>query len=777
MFILFFAAELSIWHGDYIDASVIIAIMFINALIFYVQTYSTSRVLRSLEKKSKQTVKVTRDKHEVTIPATDIVPGDIVSLAEGEKIPADGRLLSTQQLRVNEAQLTGESEPISKSPQPVHSESPIYERTSMLYQGSFIVSGTAQYVITATGNTTEFSSIAQLVKDQPNESPIQQKISKLITQIVIITSIGSVVMLGLALIRGIELVESLRFVMALLVSVVPEGLPVAISVVLVLGMRRMAKKRALVQTMRSIETIGAVTAIATDKTGTLTRNKLALEKIWKLPGGTVNIATIGIKTLTTNGLLNTLNDPLDIAISTYAQKNGASLPKQAPHTSLPFDQESAMSGNIWHRGSDFHFYAKGAPERIIARSRLTETEREKITQALHDFTSHGYRVIALAEAPLKKPFSSFETMPKQLKLQFKGLIAVADQLRPEAKTAISAAKRAGISVCMITGDHVETAYYIGKQLGMVTDREQVFDSRRLEVMSDEELEKHISNIGVFARVVPEQKYRILGILKRHNIAAMTGDGVNDVPALSNAHVGVGMGSGSHIAKDASDMILLDDNFKTIIDGVREGRTIIANVSRMLFYLLSTNLGEMLVMVAALIIGLPLPLVPLQILWVNLLTDTSMVVPLGLEPTSKNVMRSQPRSLDAPIIPRYLIYRMLLIASTIAVITLAVFVYYLQTVGLEYARTAAFNTLVVTQIASAFAARSHSMSAFKRLKVFSLPFYIGLGLALVTHLVVLLTPVGDLLHVGHISLTDLAITSTIAFILPLAVSEIHKLSRR
>jgi Ca2+-transporting ATPase len=308
---------------------------------------------------------------------------------------------------------------------------------------------------------------------------------------------------------------------------------------------------------------------------------------------------------------------------------------------------------------------------------------------------------------------------------------------------------------------------------MVERRDQVFDSRRISMMSDEELEAVIDSIRVFSRVIPEHKYRILSLLKKHNITAMTGDGVNDVPALTNAHVGVAMGSGASIAKDAGDIILLDDNFKSIVDAMREGRAIYANIRRMLFYLLSTNSGEVLTMIGALIVGLPAPLMPVQILWINLVTDTSMVIPLGLEPGEKTHMTSKPKRPNAPILTKFIISRMVLIALSMAVMTLTLYGLYSADHGHEYGRTIAFNALVVMQWANAFCARSDSESILKRIRVFNGKFYAGLTIAVSLQMLVLSGPLGDALHVSHVNISDLAITGTIAFAVPIILTEIHK----
>ncbi|QQG50517.1 MAG: cation-transporting P-type ATPase [Candidatus Saccharibacteria bacterium] len=771
MLVLFIAALISVWHKDYLDAGIIGTIMAASATIYYIQRFSTERILRSLRKHEAQAVDVLRDGKETEIDSSLLVPGDIITLTEGEKIPADARIIESRSLRVDESQLTGESLPIDKQSEPLGEGKEVYEQSNMLFQGSFVVAGTAIAIVTTTGNDTEFGQLAALTKDSATESPVQKKIDKLLTQIIAVVGAVATVAFMLALARGMELTESLKFVLALSVSAVPESLPVAISVVLVLGMRRMAAKKALIRTMRSIETIGVITTIATDKTGTLTKNQLTVQETWQFHKDTRKF--IRSIAYAVNHSSHKTHDPLDTALANFAEEKGTKEPAYQPFATLPFDQSVAMSGNVWHNGSDYHLAIKGAPEHVLARCDLTENEREIASAELHKLTASGYRVVAVAHSDLSKPIEDFDDLKGRHPLEFDGYVAIADILRPEAKKSIQAALRAGVTVRMITGDHFETAYHIGKQLGMVTSRDQVFDSRRMNVMSDEQLEKIIENTRVFSRVVPEHKYRILELLKKNNITAMTGDGVNDVPALANAHVGVAMGSGAGIAKDAGDIILLNDNFKSIVDAMHEGRTIFANIRRMLFYLLSTNAGEVITMIGSLAIGLPIPLVPVQILWVNLVTDTALVIPLGLEPGEKTNMTKKPAQPNAPILSKFLISRMILVALTMAMLTISMYAFFSAQFGHEYGRTIAFSALVTMQWANAFNARSDEESIFVRIRTFNGKFVAGLSIAITLQMLVLFGPLGQFLHVSPVAINDLAVTGAIAFIVPILFVEIHK----
>ena len=769
MLVLLIAAIISLWHGEAIDAIIIFVIAAISAVIFYIQRFSTDRVLRSLSRHDAQKVDVHRVNRTTRVDASQLVPGDVVSLAEGEKVPADIRLLRSANLRVDEAQLTGESLPISKQTDALTGSKEIYEQTNMLFQGSFVVSGTGTGVVVATGNQTEFGNLAMLSRRESTQSPVQRKIDTLITRVIAAVSAIALVAFGLSLLRGMDVLESLRFVMALAVSAVPESLPIAISVVLVLGMRRMAAKKALVHQMRAIETIGVITTIATDKTGTLTKNKLTVQQTWTPDEATENIdRIIG---LVVNHAHAKSHDPLDIALNEYARKQSAA-PRHTPVRDLPFSQAYAMSATIWHHGRQFRLYVKGAPEAILAACRVSARTKKRAQQMLDEMTARGYRVIGLAAGELDEAIDGFDQLGKQ-RLTLAGFVAVADVLRPEAPRAIRAALKAGVSVRMITGDHFETAYQIGRELGMVETRDEVFDCRDMAKLSDEQLDAIVTKTKVFSRVIPEQKYRLLTILKKHHITAMTGDGVNDVPALTNAHVGVAMGSGSHIAKDAGDIILLNDNFKTIIDAMREGRTIIANIRRMLFYLLSTNTGELITMLGALLIGIKTPLEPVQILWVNLVTDTSMVIPLGLEPGEKQAMNRSPENPDAPILSHQMIWRMVIVAATMSVMALAVYIFFEKHYDHNYAQTLAFISLVVSQWANAFNARSDSESIFTRLKVMNASFYAGIGLSVMLQLLVFFGPLGTILHITPINFWHGALIGLASFVIPITTCEIHK----
>ena len=773
MLVLFIAVIISFLHHAVFDAIIILAIMLISAVIYYIQMFSTERILRALQKHTTQKVEVIRGGETRYINDTDLVPGDIIQLNEGDKIPADIRLIAANSLRVDESVLTGESVPVNKQTDALPSKKEVYEQANMLFQGAFVVAGQATGVVVFTGNSTEFGRIASLSRKNAgdNTSPVQKKIDQLLTKIIMAVGGLAVVAFTLALIRGIELSEAIRFVLALSVSAVPESLPVAISVILVFGMRRMAAKKALVRSMKAIETIGVITTIATDKTGTLTENKLSVQESWRPEKNPHHLATIAHRTINHHG--EHTRDPLDIAMIEFTRAEDIVQLKGDPIKKLPFDQAYAMSGNIWHHKGVYDLVIKGAPEHVMDRSKMSTAERAEADLALNALTSRGYRVIALATSTIDKPLDAFHELSSRHTFSFVGFLGVADSLRPTARRAILTAQRAGVTVRMITGDHFETAYHIGKQLGLVESRDQVFDSRLIGELTDTQLKKRVESSFVFSRVTPENKFRILQTLKIKEVTAMTGDGVNDVPALSSAHVGVAMGSGSQIAKDAGDIILLNNNFEGIIRAMKEGRIIFSNIRRMLFYLLSTNIGEVLTALTAIAIGLPMPLSPVQILWVNLVTDTAMVIPLGLEPGEKNTMRAKPISPKAPLLSRYMIFRIILVALTMATMAVTMYAYFSAQYGAAYGHTVAFCALVVMQWANAFNARSTLQSLFTRLKVMNKPFYIGLVISIIFQILAVFGPLQGLLGVTPIALGDLFIISAIAFLVPILVVEIHK----
>lgn len=772
MLVLVAAGGVSLWQREFVDAIIIFAIIMISAVIDWFQQWSTERILRSLRHREHEDVEVYRDNIITRVKTEHLVCGDIIILQEGQKIPADARLIESNNLHVDESMLTGESLSVKKTTKQLKGDREVYNQLNMLFSGSFVVTGSGIAAITAIGNDTEFGRLAKLASKIDEKSPVQKKIDDIIRKVILAVFVLAGITLVLELIRGIELVEALRFILAFSVSAVPEGLPVAIAVVLALGMRRMAEEKALVRNMRAIENIGLVTTIATDKTGTLTRNELRVQDVWS---PRFNPQAFALQTaFSLNMTKGSISDPLDNALLMYAQKYKVNAPHNLANAELvqvlPFDYRYSMSGNVWRFEKKFEVYVKGAPEKIINQCKMSAAEEDNAMEQLHSFAGKGFRVIAFAQISLSDKIDKLSEIPVK-KMKLIGLMAIADELRPRVEAAIRESAGAGVQVRMITGDHSETAYHIAKKIGIANDSLQVYDSRRLMKLNPSELATVVENTRVYARVIPEAKHLILNELNKTDITAMTGDGVNDVPALSRAHVGISMGSGAAIAKDASDIVLLDNNFRSIVTAVHEGRTIVANIRRILVYLLATNAGEVLTTIGALLIGLPLPVLAVQILWINLVTDTFMVIPLGLEPGNKNDMKHPPAKANAPILSNYLISRIVLAALAMSIISLTVFVIFLSTHGEAEARSATFLVLVVIQWINAIAMRGEA-PVYRLLRIKNRAFTFALIAAIIVQVVVMLTPFSSILHLNTIH-ADSWLACLVAAIVMLAIIEIHK----
>lgn len=768
--VLVVAVVISFLSHETLDGIIILIIIAVNTAIYYSQQYATSRVLRSLKKHNEQYVSVLRDAIATTLSSRLLVPGDIILLSEGQRVPADARVVHEENLYADESTLTGESLPIKKVSNALSEDKQLYERVNMLFAGTYIISGSARALVVATGPLTEFGRIAKLAVEEEPQGPMQQKINAIVSRLIKVLALVALIVFALSLLRGIPTSEALRFVMSMSVAAVPEDLPIALTIILVLGMRRMAKKNALVRSTKAIEDIGLTTVVATDKTGTLTKNNLQVTEAWN-GRPNVNLKEAGLKALG-----NTLNivEPFDQALKKFAGN-------EAAHNSTllknyPFNQLQRMSGALWNEAGQHVLYVKGAPEHLLNLCNLDNRRRSKAESELHRLIAKGFRVIAFAKTALS-------SVPADLKsinaagFDFLGFIAFADELRPESKAAIDSAHQAGISVKMITGDHFETAFQIGQALGISSHRDQVILGGDLP-HREEELTSLLKVKSIFARILPEQKFNILKALKRSEITAMTGDGVNDVPALTNAHVGIAMGSGNDIAKDAGDIVLLNNSFSSIISAISESRAIYDNIKRMLFYLLSTTLGEILTMIGALLVGLPLPVTAIQILWINLVTDTALVIPLGLEPPEEDHMKRPPRHPKAPILDRVILTRICLVGAAMAAMTLAVFGALIhEGYSLEYAQTIAFMMLVAAQWMNAFNARSERLSAIRRARIPNYKLLAGLSIAVLLQLLVMFGPLKEIFGIQAVSSTHLAIGALGVVIAVYTAVELHKLYYR
>ncbi|HER34847.1 MAG TPA: HAD family hydrolase, partial [Halothiobacillaceae bacterium] len=673
IYLLLGAAALSLATGHAIDAAVIAGVVLLNTILGASQEYKAGRALGALRELAAPHAKVIRDGREVEIHSEEIVPGDILSLETGDLVGADARVIQGVELHANESALTGEVEPVHKVPGVVEADSPLAERRNMVWMSTAVTAGRGRVVVVGTGMDTELGRIAGQVRQAGREqTPLQRRMARLG---VILGAAGvglAVLIFLLGLLRGYELVEMLLFAVAVAVSAIPEGLPAVISVTLALGVQRMARRNAIIRHLPAVETLGSTTVICSDKTGTITRNEMTVTALWT-PAGTYVVTGSGleatgevhpegepdqggelsddIRTLLRIGLLcnnaslarqddgwSIMGTPTEGAILIAAHKARMDVEElfgaQPRLAEVPFSSEHKYMATL-HSAQTGGTVAmvKGAPDRVLGFCThvliegqtvdLTDERRAQIEAANQGFAGQALRVVAGAIRPLPRESEELKREDIEEGLVFVGLWAMVDPPRPEAIQAVADAQGAGIRVVMITGDHAVTAQAIARQAGIIGDDSgKVLTGRDIDAMTPEQLQERVKSVSVFARVSPAHKLQILRAMKANGeIVAMTGDGVNDAPALKGADIGVAMGrGGTEVAKEAADMVLADDDFATIVYAVEDGRVTFSNLQRVVFFLITTNLGEIITLVAALMIGLPLPLTAIMILWINLVTD-------------------------------------------------------------------------------------------------------------------------------------------------------------
>lgn len=777
MIILVIALILSIVQQSWTEVAVIALDMALDVAVFYIQRFSTERVLNSLKEKTIQQITVLRDSKEIEVDASELVPGDIVVLHEGDRIPADGRIINESGLLTNESMLTGESEAIAKDAKAISGKKKVYEQRNMVFAGSFVITGSSRFVVTATGNNTEYGKIASLASGASVTSPIQDKINSLVVKIAGIILIVAGIVLVVQLIDGIPFYDAIQFTLAMIVSAVPEDLPIVTAIILAIGAVRLARKSALIKELRAIQSIGIVTTIASDKTGTLTENKLSLRDSWSpeikktLKNNEAFFTTIAQSAVP----VDSATDPLDLAIWNYVKDEAPYLADLKPLKTYAFDQDLKTSGNLFEdKRGRLRLVIKGAPETVLAKcTNMSQSTIKSAESRLEDFSGKGFKVIAIASAKINHEINELNKLTKSDVFTFEGLIAIADTVRAGVIDAIESASTAGVKVKMVTGDHAQTAFAIGRELGLCTEFSEVLDCSKLGDLPDSDLEEQVRNATIFARVTPEDKFRILNIIKKSEVVAMTGDGVNDVPALTNAHVGIAMGNSPSIVQDAGDIVLLDNNFSNIVSAMKEGRVIIANIRRMLIYLLSTNAGEVLATLGALFVSGSQLLLPIQILWINMVTDSLMVVPIGLEPPEREFMSQKPEDKDAPILPKILIKRMAIITITMTAVALGTYYIALSFFSHDEANTLAFTAMVVVQWSNAFCVRGTYESAFKRLRVKNTLFMLAFIAAIILQALVLFGPLSILTKTVPVDTVALIITILVSFAVPIIVTELHK----
>jgi P-type Ca2+ transporter type 2C len=767
--VIVFAALISVWERKWFEAIIISAIIIINAIIYYFQQLSVSKVLKTLKSQDTQKVTALRGGKDERLASELLVPGDIIRISEGMKVPADGRLIDVNHIQCDESVLTGESLPVHKHAGAIEGTKAIYEQDNMLFKGTYIKGGTGLMLVTKTGNQTEFGEINTLAAGADNgKTPVERKIDQLTKRLLVGIGCITAIVFLLAIARGIHLDEALRFTLSLAVSAVPEGLPVALTLVLLLSARKMAKQKALVKKISAVETMGSITMIATDKTGTITKNKLAVADTYT-PFTDKKHFYQSLRASLNNNKSHD-SDPLDILLGETVKRT--TLPKnwKVVHE-FPFDQQLRMSGVVWKHPDGYRLYVKGAPEQVLHHANRA-TFNSDSAKILKLFTNQGFRTLAFAHKTLK-------SLPKELShatlanLTFDGFVGMSDQLRRQVRQAITEAHHAGIKVVMLTGDHLETASHIAHSVGIAHDKKQVTDSTTLASGKLNAIRAELTHAKVFARVLPEHKFTMLKAVKTNEITAMTGDGVNDIPALVEADVGLAMGSGTDAAKDASDIVLMNSNFHTIVNAVRTGRTVLANVKKMLVYLLGTSGGEVLTMLSALALNIPLPITAIMVLWVNLVTDGVSVIPLGLSPSESHQMQQKPRDPKAPLLDRVMLSRAILLAVVMAATILVIFKLNLPK-GEQYAQTMAFLSLICIQWANAFNMNFEYKSWLFNFFKPNFKLYVAIGGSALLNVLVFMTPLRNYFSLSALTMADAVVAITIPMAIALFTCDAHKL---
>ena len=748
-----------------VDAGIIAGVVLVNAIVGYIQEARAENAIAALAESMVAEATVLRAGKKQRLPATELVPGDVILLQSGDKVPADARLVQSRELQIAEAALTGESVPVEKSADlvlPV--DTPLGDRRNMLYATTLVTYGQGVGIVTATGDHTEIGRISQLISQaQELETPLTRKIGEF-SRLLLYALLGvAALAFIIGLLRGQPLAETLTTAIALAVASIPEGLPAAVTVTLAIGVSRMAQRRAIIRKLPAVEALGSTTVICSDKTGTLTQNQMTVQTIvaggqtFTVEGGGYmpvgRILTAGVVLADDNlppalratleaGVLasdsHLLNegdrwsiqgDPTEGALLVAAHKVGlteAALTQRFPRLDvIPFESAHQYMATLHATGDDSaprRVLVKGSVEALLARSaqaldaegRPASVDREAIQQAVDALAARGLRVLAFAEKQLPATATGLQHADIAEDLTFLGLQGMMDPPRAEAVVAVRASQEAGIRVKMITGDHPLTAAAIAREVGM-KNADSVLTGSQLAALSDAELIEAAQDVGVFARVTPEQKLRLVEALQaRGHVVAMTGDGVNDAPALKQADIGVAMGiTGTDVSKEAADMVLTDDNFATIEAAVEEGRGVFDNLTKIITWTLPTNLGEGLVILAALLLNEVLPILPVQILWINMATVAVLGLVLALEPREPEIMRRPPRDPDAPILTGALIRRIVLVGTLILIGAFGLFEWELRRgASLEAARTVAVNLVVFVELFYLFNSRSLTHSPFK-----------------------------------------------------------------
>lgn len=782
--VLIFAAIISFIAGETTNAYVILGIVVLVAIIGFVQEYKAEKAMEALREMVAPEADVIRDGQMSTIPAADLVPGDVVFLEAGDKVPADGRILEVTSLQVIESSLTGESMPVEKLVQTLPEDMALADRKNMVFMGTIISQGNCRAIVTATGLGTELGRISGLMKQEQAEPPLKIKLQQLAKRQAFLVMVISAIVFILMFSRGLPVIDALIASIALAVAGIPEALPFIVTLALAFGTQAMAKKNAIIRRLPEVETLGSTTVICTDKTGTLTTGEMTLREIRTYrkievtgagydPSGQfisqgaklepteedlARILKIGVHANNSaieraNGGWRVVGDPTEGALIVAAKKAGI-LDKIKDSSSrfieYPFDSERMRMTTVDEVHKEGYIVSmKGAPEVVLSHctktttpngtKTLTEEDRRSILADADDMAENALRVLALAWKPISNN-DPVEVDCMESGLIFAGLTGMMDPPRKEVPEAIRVSKMAGIRTVMITGDHRLTARAIGKELGIGNG--EVIEGVQLDRMSSEDLREHIDDVSVFARVTAEHKVRIVEALKaRGHIVAMTGDGVNDAPALTAADIGVAMGrTGTEVTKEASDMVIADDNFATIVSAIEEGRRIFDNIRKGTSYLLSVSFAELATIFFAVALGFPLPLLAAQILWINVVAEEFPAIGLALEPSHSDIMKRKPRDPKESMPSRPLMIYTLGIAATIVAGTLGMYIITLQSnPDLSYARTVAFVGLGFFTVYNAYSSRSLQESVFRMNPLGNKTLLIGIAASILAILAVVYIP--------------------------------------
>ena len=731
--ILIASAVISGILGDVESAAVIMIVITMNAVLGTVQTVKAEQSLQSLKKLSGPQAKVLRDGAVVLLPARELVVGDVILLEAGDMIPADGRLIENASLKVDESALTGESLAVEKNIDPILEEAALGDRSNMMFSGSFVTYGHGRVVVTDIGMQTEVGKIAGLLKTtSEKQTPLQVSLEEFGKKLSILILVFCGILFAVNVFRGEKISSAFMFAVALAVAAIPEALSSIVTIVLSFGTQKMAKEHAIIRKLQAVEGLGSVSVICSDKTGTLTQNKMTVEDYYidgkRIAAAAVDVSDPAQSCLLYDSILCNdstnengmeIGDPTETALINLGKRYGveaAEVRRLSPRKGeIPFDSDRKMMSTLHRIDGENRMIVKGAIDCLMARTEwiwtsagvreLTEKDKEIIRQQNQDFSMEGLRVLAFAYRDI--PDKHILTAEDENHLVFLGLIAMMDPPREESKAAVAECIKAGIRPVMITGDHKITAAAIAKRIGILHDLSEACEGADIEKMSDDQLKEFVPHISVYARVSPEHKIRIVRAWQeRGKIVAMTGDGVNDAPALKQADIGVAMGvTGTEVAKDAAAMVLTDDNFATIVKAVENGRNLYQNIKNAIQFLLSGNFGAILTVLCASVFGLPVPFAPVHLLFINLLTDSLPAIALGMEPHHGEVMKEKPRSADESILTRNFLSKIGLEGLVIGTMTMIGFMTGYHQDGALLGSTYAFGTLCLARLFHGFNCKS------------------------------------------------------------------------